>query len=95
MQPKLKGRYLVVAWATVFLAATGMIVVRQSRAHKVQTRINRLQETRDELREARSDLQSRITALKNREVLGPKVAALGLRVPSDSEQVDLRIGPER
>ncbi len=92
---QLKGRYLVVAWAAVFLTATGMIVVRQSRAHKVQTRITRLQEARDELREAKSDLQSRVAALKSRDALGPKITALGLRMASDSEVVNLRIDPER
>jgi cell division protein FtsL len=95
MQSRLKGRYLVVAWATVFLAATGMIVMRQSRAHKIQSRINRLEEARDELREARSDLQSRIASLKSRDVLVPKIALLGLRMASDSEVVNLRIDPEQ
>lgn len=88
----MRGRYLVIAWTTVFLAATGTIVVRQRRAHHVQQRLNALEQERDQLREGRAELQSRLAALKSRPVLGPKIAELGLRTASDSETVDLRIG---
>jgi hypothetical protein len=87
----MRGRYLVIAWTTVFLAATGTIVVRQRRAHHVQQRLNALEQEREQLLEGRAELRSRITALTSRPVLGPKVAELGLRTASDSETVDLRI----
>lgn len=92
---RLRGRHLVLAWTIVFLAATGTIVVRQRRAYHVQQRLTQLQLERDRLREAESDLQSRIAALKSRPVLGPRIAALGLRTASDSEVVNLRVERER
>ncbi len=92
---RLRGRHLVLAWTIVFLAATGTIVVRQRLAYHVQQRLAQLQLERDRLREARSDLESRLAALKSRQVLGPKVAALGLRTASDSEVVNLRVDRER
>lgn len=85
----------MLAWTIVFLAATGTIVVRQRLAYHVQQRLAQLQLERDRLREARSDLESRLAALKSRQVLGPKVAALGLRTASDSEVVNLRVDRER
>lgn len=88
---QVRGRHFVLAWTIVFLAATGAIVVRQRAAYAAGRRVDSLMVDRDRLREARADLQSRLAALKSRPVLGPKVAALGLRVASDSEGVTLRV----
>ncbi len=88
---QVRGRHFVLAWTIVFLAATGAIVVRSRAGFQLTGRINALQGARDRLREAKADLQSRVAALKSRDLLGPKVAALGLRTASDSEVVTLRI----
>ena len=92
---QVRGRHFVLAWTIVFLAATGAIVVRQRAAYQAGRRVDSLQIDRDRLREARADLQSRLAALKSRPVLGPKVAALGLRTASDSEVVSLRVDRAR
>ncbi len=88
---QVRGRHFVLAWTIVFLAATGVVVVRNRAAYQAGRRVDLLQVDRDRLREARADLQSRIAALKSHSVLGPQAAALGLHTPSDSEVVSLRV----
>lgn len=88
---QVRGRHFVLAWTIVFLAATGAIVVRTRTAFQLSARLTALQGERDRLFEAKADLQSRIAALKGHESLGAKVAAFGLRTPSDSEGVSLRV----
>jgi hypothetical protein len=85
-----RGRWLVIGWTLVFLAVTGAIVVRQTRGFRAQQALSDLSRTRNQLQERSADLESRISSLKNRSNLGPKVAAFGLRTPSDSESVTLR-----
>jgi len=82
---QVKGRYLVVAWTAVFLAAVGAIVLRTQAGFRMQERVVALDEQIQALEGIHGDVEAQVTTLESRPVLAPKVEALGLRFASDSE----------
>jgi hypothetical protein len=82
---RVKGRYLVVAWTAVFLAAVGAIVVRTSAGFRMQERVTALNDSIRAMDAIHGDLSAKVATLGSRPMLAPKVAALGLRFASDSE----------
>jgi cell division protein FtsL len=82
---QVKGRYLVVAWTAVFLAAVGAIVFRTSAGFRMQERVTALNDSIRAADAMYGDLAAKVATLQSRPVLAPKVEALGLRFASDSE----------
>ncbi len=82
---QVRGRYLVIAWTAVFLAAVGAIVFRTSAGFRMQERVTALNDSIRTLDAVQGDLSARVATLQSRPILAPKVAALGLRFASDSE----------
>jgi hypothetical protein len=82
---RVKGRYLVVAWTVVFLAAVGVIVLRARSGFVVQRRVAELAAQIRALEGVRGDVEAKVASLKSRPVLAPKLEARGLRFASDTE----------
>jgi uncharacterized protein involved in exopolysaccharide biosynthesis len=89
---RVRGRYLVVAWTAVFLAAVGAIVLRTRAGFRMQERVTALTDSIQAVGAIHDDVETKVATLKSRPVLAPKVEALGLRFASDSE---LRLLPVR
>jgi hypothetical protein len=86
---QVKGRYLVIGWTAVFLAAIASIVIRDGAGFAA---ISHLQETNRNVKALegiRSNLETSIRQLSSSEALRAKVEPLGLRPATDSEQVTL------
>lgn len=92
---QVRGRHLVVAWTTVFLAVVGVIVWRTRNAYLLQSRIAVLDDHVRALTSDRDRLVSRIAQLSTQQQLQPKAEAMGLRIASDSEMVELPLPPVR
>jgi hypothetical protein len=86
-----RGRYLVIAWTAVFLAAVAAIVLRDGAAYPARRHLEHLDDSIKALEGIRTDLQGRIEALRSWDSLTPKVRALGLRFATDSEVVQLSV----
>ena len=91
---RVRGRYLVIAWTAVFLAAVAVIVLRDEAAYPARQHLAQLDKEIRALDATRADLEAEISALKSRDSLTPKAAALGLRHASDTEIVRLA-APDR
>ncbi|HEY4101889.1 MAG TPA: hypothetical protein VGM20_13525 [Gemmatimonadales bacterium] len=88
---RVKGRYLVLAWTAVFLAAVGVVVWRDDRGFPAQRRLDQLDNQIKALQSREGDLQARITALETAQELAPRVRPLGLRMALDTEMIQLPI----
>ncbi|HEY3935024.1 MAG TPA: hypothetical protein VGL65_10455 [Gemmatimonadales bacterium] len=88
---QVKGRYLVLAWTAVFLAAIGVIVWRDTRGFPAQHHVDQLDNQIKALLSRQGDLQARIAALESQQELAPRVRPLGLRVALDTEIIQLPI----
>ncbi|MGH7594116.1 MAG: hypothetical protein ACRELE_09750 [Gemmatimonadales bacterium] len=84
---RVKGRYLVIAWTAVFLAAVAAIVLRDDAAYPARRHLDQLRDSITVLYGIRADLEAKIAALGSRDSLTPKAKALGLRNATDSEIV--------
>ncbi len=82
---RVRGRYLVIAWTAVFLAAVGAIVFRTRAGFRMQERVTALNDSIQAVAGIRGDVEAKVAALKSLPVLAPKAAALGLRFASDTE----------
>lgn len=92
---RIKGRYVVVGWTAVFLAAAIVIVVRDHSGFAMRQRFDASNHHIAALEGARADYERQIAVLSSRLALMPKVEALGLRFPSDSAIVALRVSTPR
>ena len=88
---QVRGRYLVIAWTAVFLAAVGAIVFRTRAGFEMQQRVVRLNDRIQVVEGIRGDVEAKVASLQSRPVLAPKVEALGLRFASDTEFRLLRV----
>ena len=88
---QVKGRYLVLAWTAVFLAAAGAIVVRERRGWELRRRLDTVNDHLKVLEDMRAELEGSIAALGSRDSLVPRARALGLRIASDTELVQLPV----
>ena len=82
---QVRGRYLIVAWTAVFLAAVGAIVLRTRAGFLMQQRVTAVDDSIKAIGAIRGDVESEVATLKSRPVLASKVEALGLRFASDTE----------
>ena len=81
-------------WLLFFLATLAWVVARQTASVVAASTLGDLQEQRDTLEARQAALMTRIRQARSRKVLIPRAAALGLRLPADSEIVILQV-PER
>ncbi|MGQ0702516.1 MAG: hypothetical protein ACT4PM_05220 [Gemmatimonadales bacterium] len=88
---KLKGRHWVGIWLLIFLGAAAVIVTRQRAAILAAGRLAELREHRQALEATRAELTRAIARASSREVLVPKMERAGLHLPSDLENVPLRV----
>jgi cell division protein FtsL len=82
---RVRGRYLIVAWTAVFLAAVGAIVFRTRDGFQAQAHVTALDDSIQVLEGIHGDVEAKIAQLESRSALAPKAQALGLRFASDSE----------
>lgn len=90
-KPRLKGRHWLAVWLLVFLGAAAMIVIRQRGAILTATRLGELRERRQALEASRAELVRAISRATSRDVLVPRMERIGLHLPSDTENVPLRV----
>ncbi len=88
---RLKGRHWLGLWLLVFLGAAALIVTRQRAAILTATRLAELRDRRQALEAARAELLRDISRATSREVLVPRMERLGLHLPSDAENIPLRV----
>jgi hypothetical protein len=88
---RLKGRHWVIFWLLLFLGVTSAVVARQTRALETARRLRALRSQRATLEARRADVERRIRTARTRQVLGPRVQALGLHFPGDSEFVTFAV----
>lgn len=82
---QVKGRYLVIAWTAVFLAAVGAIVFRTHAGFIMQQRVSAINDTIRALSAIRGDVEAKVATLKSRPMLAPRMELLGLHFASDTE----------
>ncbi len=90
---RIKGRYLVLAWTAVFLAAMGVIVVRDKRGFTVGKHLETLDDSVRAMQSLQASLEASIAALSSRDGLGAKLESRGFRFASDSELLTLPLPP--
>ncbi len=88
---RIKGRHWIALWLLVFLGAAALIVTRQRFAIESATRLGDLREQRQALEATRAELIRAISRATSREVLVPRMQRIGLHLPTDTENVPLRV----
>ncbi len=88
---KLKGRHWLGIWLLVFLGAAVAVVARQRAALLSAGRLSELRERRQALEATRAELIRQIGRATSREVLVPRMERAGLHLPSDQENIPLRV----
>lgn len=86
-----KGRWFVFAWVTVFLAVTGVIALRDKRGFAMTEQLRILEDSAQVLFDVRTTLSADLAFLQSPGEVSRRGALLGLRMPSDSEIVTLRV----
>jgi hypothetical protein len=92
---QVKGRYLVIGWTAVFLAVALTISFRARRGFETQIRLREVRDSVQATRAMRDAVRNSINGMIGRYTLGPRVAATGLRMASDSEVIKLHLPPDR
>jgi hypothetical protein len=86
----------VALWLLFVLAILAWVVARQTASVVAASALGDLEEQRATLDARQAELMARIREAKSRKVLIPRAAALGLRLPVDSEIIILQVpGPEK
>jgi hypothetical protein len=87
---KWRGRSVVAVTLLAFLGVTTAIVWRRSIGHTEALELQKLSRRMIELQAERAKLQTELVSATSRSRLGPLVEQrLGMRVPADSQIVDL------
>lgn|GEM_PF-1389798 len=89
MRPR--GRVWVAGWLLFGLVVLAWVVARQTSAVVAASELSDLRDERASLEARQAELLARIRAARSRKVLIPRAAALGLRLPADSEIVILQV----
>jgi len=87
----LKGRVLFVAWITVFLATAGTIALRNQAAFQARKNLAVLDDSLRAVSRVQTQLAADVATLLAPAMLRPVGERLGLRSPTDSETVSVRI----
>jgi hypothetical protein len=88
---QVRGRYLVVAWTAVFLAAAGTIALRSRSGFASRARVDSMEQRIKALESMRGDIRASVARLQALDSLARKAEALGLRQPSDTAIVFLHL----
>lgn len=86
-----KGRWFVIAWVAVFLAVAGVIALRDTRGFAMTEHVRTLEDSAQVLSDVRTTLSAELAFLLSPGEVTRRGALLGLRMPSDSEIVTLRV----
>lgn len=90
-RPRLKGRHWLALWLVIFLAAAALIVSRQRSAILTATRLSDLRDRRQALEATLAELRRDIARAQSRDVLVPRMERMGFHLPSDAENIPLRV----
>jgi hypothetical protein len=85
----IRGRTAIALGLLTFLVVTTSVVFRRAKGSAAATRLHQLGAQVDELRAQRTRLDGEVLRASSQGVLGPKAQRLGLRIPSDSQVIDL------
>lgn len=88
---QVRGRFFVLAWGAVFLVVAATISVRQYRAFATVARVAVLQDSVKAVRSVHGDVGAQLAGMRSPDVLRPRAESLGLRQPSEDEQVPLSV----
>jgi len=86
-----RGRWFVIAWVAVFLAVAGVIALRDTRGFAMNDHVRTLEDSVQVLSDVRNTLTTDLAFLRSPGEVARRGALLGLRMPSDSEIVTLRV----
>jgi len=92
---KLRGRHWLGLWLLLFLGAAALVVTRQRAAILTAGRLAELREQRQSLEAVRAELLRQIGRATSRDVLVPRMEQAGLHLPSDAENIPLRVDTTR
>lgn len=91
----MRGRTMVALGLAGFLAVTTSVTWRRARGSQVATRLHALRAEYDALQAERTQLEGAVRRAGGRVELVPRVERLGMRVPSDSQVIDLPLPEKR
>ena len=84
-----RGRTTIAIGLAAFLVVTTSVVFRRARGSAAAQRLVDLGSRLDELKAQRARLDGEVRRAASRTELQPRVQRLGMRVPSDSQVIDL------
>ncbi len=90
---QIRGRYLVLAWTAVFLAAIVLIAVRDKRGFAISHHLEVLDDSVRAMQSLQSGLEGNIATLSSRNALGARLESRGFRFASDSELLFVPLPP--
>jgi hypothetical protein len=85
----IRGRTAIALGLATFLLVTTSVVFRRAKGSAAAIRLHALGAQLDELRAQRTRLDGEVRRASSQGVLAAKVQRLGLKVPSDSQVIDL------
>lgn len=90
----IRGRTAIALGLVAFLLMTTSVVWRRARGSAAAQRLHTLGARIDELRAQGARLEGEVLSAKSRQKLVPRVQALGMKFPSDSQIIDLQAPPQ-
>jgi len=88
---RIKGRVWIAVWLAFALAMFAWVVARDTAGFVAAKELEDLRGRQSVLQAQRASLLRRVREAESREVLTARAAALGLRMPADSEIVFLQM----
>jgi len=90
---RVKGRFFVLWWGAVFLAVASTVALRQYRAFTTVRTVTSLADSVQAISSVHGDLTGTLAGMQSPELLVPRAESLGLRQPTEGEQVPLSLPP--
>ena len=84
-----RGRTAIAIGLVAFLVVTSSVVWRRAQGSAAAAKLHDLGAKVDELQAQRAKLEGEVRRASSQVELAPKVQRLGMRVPSDSQVIDL------
>jgi hypothetical protein len=88
---RVKGRFFVLGWGAVFLAVASTVALRQYRAFTTVRAVTSLADSVQAISSVHGDLTGTLAGMQSPELLVPRAESLGLRQPTEGEQVPLSL----
>jgi outer membrane murein-binding lipoprotein Lpp len=86
---KVRGRTAIAIGLVAFLVVTSSVVWRRALGSEAAAKLHDLGAQVDELQAQRARLEGEVRRASSQVELAPRVQRLGMRVPSDSQVIDL------